>query len=253
MSEAAVKLSADEPAKPVLTPANDTHVLDVNETEKVLPLPLMLKVIATEYDKPLQSVVGEIAMATFGQGKLTSEEYFTLRLFDDKNIVGEKSAFCGMAGMRKLWPVANYMTEWFGPITDKLAFDTLLNGYGLPAIKMRGYYFSEGFRVPEQRQLRNRHDLKAFLTDPASYPFFSKPRSSSLSLGSASATGYDVGTGEIQLLGGKTVALDAFVDDIVTHFADGYMFQERVVPHKDVRAICGDRLPTVGDMMEVVR
>ncbi len=245
MSDAAVKLPAAAPAAPVLTPANDTHVLDVSETEKVLPLPLMLKAIATNYDKPLQHIVGEIAMATFGQGKLTSEEYFTLRLFDDKNIVGEKSAFCGMAGMRKLWPAANYMTEWFGPITDKLAFDTLLNGYGLPAIKMRAYYFTEGFRVPAQRQLRNRDDVKAFLTDPASYPFFSKPRSSSLSLGSASATGYDVATGQIQLLSGKTVALDAFVDDIITHFGDGYMFQERVVPHKDVRAICGDRLPTV--------
>ncbi len=248
MSEAAVKLPDPIPATLAATvpvPANDTHILDVSETEKVLPLPLMLKAISTQFDKPFQSIVGEIAMATFGKGKLSSEEYFTLRLFDDKNIIGEKSAFCGMAGMRNLWPAANYMTEWFGPITDKLAFDTLLNGYGLPAIKMRAYYFTEGFRVPAQRQLRIVDDLKAFLKDPASYPFFSKPRSSSLSLGSASATGYDAATGEIQLLSGKTVALDAFVDDIVTHFGDGYMFQERVVPHKDVRAICGDRLPTV--------
>ena len=226
-------------------PANDANVLDVAEAEKVLPLPLMLKSIAEKYNKPFQSVVGEIARASFGRGKLTSEEYFTLRLFDDANIVGEKSAFCGMSGMRSLWPAANFVQEWFGPITDKLAFDTLLNGYGLPAIKMRAYYFTEGFRIPAQRMLRQREDLRAFLTDPASYPFFSKPRASSLSLGSASATGYDAATGEIQLLGGKTVALDKFIDDIVTHFGTGYMFQERVKPHADVRKICGDRLPTV--------
>ena len=244
MSDAAVKLMEAAPA-PVLAPANDTHVLDVSETEKVLPLPLMLKVISTRFDKPLQSIVGEIAMATFGQGKLSSEEYFTLRLFDDKNIIGEKSAFCGMTGMRKLWPAANYISDWFGPITDKLAFDTLLRGYGLPVIKMRAYFCTAGFRVPAQRQLRSRDDLKAFLSDPASYPFFSKPRASLMSLGSASATGFDADTGHLQLLSGKTVALDAFIDDILTHFGDGYLFQERVVPHQDVRAICGDRLPTV--------
>jgi len=242
MSQLAEKLPAD-PAAP--KPANDTHVLDVAEAEKVLPLPLMLKTIAEKYNKPFQTTVGEIARATFGQGKLTSEEYFTLRLFDDAHIVGDKAAFCGMAGMRKLWPMANFQQEWFGPITDKLAFDTLMTGYGLPAIKMRAYYFTEGFRVPAQRMLRQRDDLKTFLTDPASYPFFSKPRASSLSLGSASATGYDAASGEIQLLGGKSVALDKFIDDIVTHFGSGYMFQERVKPHEEVRKICGDRLPTV--------
>ena len=248
MSEAAEKLTY--PATPVsaapkLQPANDTHVLDVAEAEKVLPLPFMLKTISAKYNKPLQTIVGEIAKTAFGPGKLSSEEYFTLRLFDDANIVGDKSAFCGNAGMRKLWTSANYTGEWFGPITDKLAFDTLIGGYGLPAIRMRAYYFTHGFRVPAQRMLRDRADLRAFLTDPASYPFFSKPRSSSLSLGSASATGYDAASGHIQLLNGKTVALEAFIDDIIMHFSDGYMFQERVVPHAAVRAICGDRLPTV--------
>ena len=243
MSDTATKL----PAAPAYTPkpANDTHVLDVAEAEKVLPLPMMLKKVSEGYHKPLQSIVMEIARASFGAGKLTSEEYFTLRLFDDANITGDKSWFCGMAGMRKLWPAANYQPEWHGVITDKLAFDTLMNGYGLPAIKMRAYYFTEGFRVPAQRMLRQRDDLKAFLTDPASYPFFSKPRASSLSLGSASATGYNAETGHIELLNGKSVELDKFIDDIVTHFGTGYMFQERVIPHQGVRDICGDRLATV--------
>ena len=245
MSQLAEKLPPDAiPAMP-MKPANDTNVLDVAEAEKVLPLPVLLKTISESYHKPLQTIVTEIAKAAFGQGRLSSEEYFTLRLFDDAHITGEKSAFCGMSGMRKLWPVANYMPEWFGAITDKLAFDTLVGGYGLPAIKMRAYYFTEGFRVPAQRMLRQREDLKAFLTDPASYPFFSKPRSSSLSLGSASATGYDAGTGTIALLNGKSVEIDKFIDDIVTHFGAGYMFQERVKPHEGVRAICGDRLATV--------
>lgn len=238
---------ADPAVDPHATPApaNDTNVLDVAEAEKVLPLPVMLTTIQERFGKPLPTIVTEIAKAAFGPGKLSTEEYFTLRLFDDAKIIGDKAAFCGMTGMRKLWPIANYMPEWYGPITDKLAFDTLLTGYGLPAIRMRAYYFTDGFRVPAQRMLRSRDDLKAFLTDPASYPFFSKPRSSSLSLGSASATGYDAASGEIRLLNGTSVGLDKFIDDIVTHFGAGYMFQERVTPHEGVRAICGDRLATV--------
>ena len=245
MSVPAEKPPADTaPAYPP-KPANDTHVLDVAETEKVLPLPMLLKKVSEGYRKPYQTMVGEIAKAAFGNGRLTSEEYFTLRLFDDAHIVGDKAAFCGMAGMRRLWPAANYQPEWHGVITDKLAFDTLIGGYGLPAIKMRAYYFTEGFRVPAQRMLRQRDDLRAFLSDPASYPFFSKPRASSLSLGSASATGYNAETGKIELLNGKTVGLENFIDDIVTHFGSGYMFQERVTPHQGVRDICGDRLATV--------
>ena len=246
MSQAAEKIAvAGAESITLPKPANDTHVLDVAEAEKVLPLPLMLKAVSDKYSKPLHHIVGEIAKAAFGPGKLSSEEYFTLRMFDDANITGDKSAFCGMSGMRKLWPAANYIPDWYGPITDKLAFDTLMTGYGLPAIKMRAYYFTEGFRVPAQRMLRQRDDLKVFLTDPKSYPFFSKPRSSSLSLGSASATGYNAETGMIELLNGKTVGIDDFIDDIVTHFGAGYMFQDRVKPHEGVRAICGDRLATV--------
>ena len=246
MSQPAEKLFAAE-AGSIQQPiaANDTHILDIAEAEKMLPLPVLLKTVAGRYGKTLHGIVGEIAKAAFGQGKLSSEEYFTLRLFDDANIVGDKAAFCGAAGMRKLWPLANYTPEWFGPITDKLAFDTLIAGYGLPAIRMRAYFFTEGFRVPAQRMLRHREDLKAFLTDPTSYPFFSKPRSSSLSLGSASATGFNAENGVIELLNGKSVGLEDFIDDIVTHFGAGYMFQERVKPHEGVRAICGDRLATV--------
>jgi hypothetical protein len=246
MGEPAVKLneSAVAELEPKSGAGGASNVLDVAEAEKVLPLPLMLKAASEKYGKPLQQIVMEIARLGFGAGRITAEEYFTLRLFDDANIRGDKAAFCGMASMRKLWPEVNFMQEWFGPMTDKLAFDTLLLGFGYPAIRTRAYY-SDQLPVPALRNLRSKADLRAFLTDPASYPFFSKPRSSSLSLGSASAEGYDAETGVIRLQGGKSVGLDRFIDDIAMHFGAGYMFQERVKPHAGVRAICGDRLATV--------
>jgi hypothetical protein len=227
-----------EPVKPT------AQVLDIAEAEKVLPLPLMLKAIATDYGKPLQSVVTDIARLSFGRTGLLTDEYFTLRLFDDKNLKSPKSAFAGKNGIRKVWMTANYKENWFGPMSDKLAFDTILSGFGLPVCKTKAY-FTTGYDVPALKVLRTRDALEGFLTDPENYPFFSKPRSSSLSLGSASAVTYDKETNSIRMLSGKLVKLSSFVDDILEHFSAGYLFQERVVPHTGVRRICGDRAATL--------
>ncbi len=234
---AAVK-PAVQPAKPA------AQVLDIAEAEKVLPLPLMLKAIATDYGKSLQSVVADIARLSFGKTGLLTDEYFTLRLFDEKNLQSPKNTFAGKNGIRKVWMTANYKENWFGPMSDKLAFDTMLAGFGLPVCKSKAY-FSTGYDVPAFKQMRTRAELEAFLTNPDNYPFFSKPRSSSLSLGSASAVTYDKETNAIRMLSGKSVKLSAFVDDILEHYSEGYLFQERVVPHQGVRKICGDRAATL--------
>ncbi len=239
MSAAVVEAkSAAQRAKPA------AQVLDIAEAEKVLPLPLMLKAIATDYGKSLQSVVADIARLSFGRTGLLTDEYFTLRLFDEKNLGSPKNTFAGKNGIRKVWMTANYKENWFGPMSDKLAFDTMLSGFGLPVCKSKAY-FSTGYDVPAFKQMRTRTELEAFLTNPDNYPFFSKPRSSSLSLGSASAVTYDKETNAIKMLSGKSVKLSAFVDDILEHYSEGYLFQERVVPHQGVRKICGDRAATL--------
>lgn len=230
--------SVAQPAKPA------AQVLDIAEAEKVLPLPLMLKAISTDYGKSLQSVVADIARLSFGKTGLLTDEYFTLRLFDEKNLQSPKNTFAGKNGIRKVWMTANYKENWFGPMSDKLAFDTMLAGFGLPVCKSKAY-FSTGYDVPAFKQMRTRPELEAFLTNPDNYPFFSKPRSSSLSLGSASAVTYDKETNAIKMLSGKSVKLSAFVDDIMEHYSEGYLFQERVVPHQGVRKICGDRAATL--------
>jgi hypothetical protein len=231
-------------AKSVPAADRSAQVLDIAEAEKVLPLPLMLKAIAGDYGKPLQSVVADIARLSFGRTGLLTDEYFTLRLFDEKNLQSPKTSFAGKNGIRKVWMTANYKENWFGPMSDKLAFDTLLGGFGLPVCKTKAY-FTTGYDVPALKVLNTRADLEAFLTDPHSYPFFSKPRSSSLSLGSASAVQYEPEAKAIRMLSGKSVPLAAFIDDILKHFAEGYLFQERVVPHAGVRQICGDRAATL--------
>ena len=44
---------------------------------------------------------------------------------------------------------------------------------------------------------------------------------------------------------GVATPVDAFIADIASHYGSGYLFQHRVSPHSEVRALCGDRLATV--------
>ncbi|MEZ5773879.1 MAG: sugar-transfer associated ATP-grasp domain-containing protein [Hyphomicrobiaceae bacterium] len=237
-------VGAGDAAPPASVPAPEKAALDLAEAEKVLALPQLLKAISERYEKPLQKIVTEIARLSFGRGKVATEEYFTLRLFDDANIVGEKSAFAGMKGMRDVWIEANYNSHWFGPMSDKLAFDTLIGGFGLPVIRTRAYYSADQ-NVRSLNMLRTPEALSAFLKDPASYPFFGKPKSSSLSLGSASAVAYEAEGDLVRLQNGKSIPLAQLVREIVANFGSGYLFQERVKPHEGVRAICGERIATV--------
>ena len=143
-----------------------------------------------------------------------------------------------------MWIHGNFMRDWLGVINDKLAFNALFGSYGMPVVKLKALYHTD-FVPPGYNPLRSADDIRTFLRNPDSYPFFSKPVRSSLSLGSASVVGYDEATDKLKFLSGKQVAAADFIDDIITNFEGGYLFQERVKPHDEVRALCGERAATV--------
>ena len=58
---------------------------------------------AADYGKPLQSVVTDIARLSFGRTALLTDEYFTLRLFDEKNLQSPKTSFAGKIGILHLF------------------------------------------------------------------------------------------------------------------------------------------------------
>ena len=74
---------------------------------------------------------------------------------------------------------------------------------------------------------------------------FGKPANGFQSLGSASFQHYD-GAGRM-LVGasGRETPLDEFVRDVTEHYGDGYLFQPRLSPHAQTKALCGERLSTV--------
>ena len=72
------------------------RILDIDPPEKTLPLPAMLKLVAEKHGKSLPNMVAEIARLSFGPGKVSTEEYFDLRLYDDALSPQEKKTFLGM-------------------------------------------------------------------------------------------------------------------------------------------------------------
>jgi hypothetical protein len=87
--------------------------------------------------------------------------------------------------------------------------------------------------------------LRSFLQHPERYPLFGKPIDGFQSLGSAALAGYNSITDEIAFVDGRRLAVDSLADYIARHYPKGYLFQKLLLPHADVRALCGDRLATL--------
>lgn len=220
-------------------------VLDTSVPEAPLPLPMLLKLATEKHGKPLGQMVTEIAKLGFGPGKIDVEEYFGLRLFDDKALAGQdKRTFMGMRACKNVGHAANQHSHWYACVNDKLAFNTLLGGYGLPVFATRGFYHAR-FALPALGQMRNAADILRFLRTSEAYPLFGKPTAGSKSLGTVGIESYEKVSDTLLLADGRRVAAPEVAEEIATAYDTGYIFQERGQPHADVRALSGPSIATV--------
>ena len=235
------RVAADAAAEPA------GSVLTVERTQSDLSLPILMRRVVSEYGKSFNQLIGDFARLGFGPGKLSVEEYFDLRLFDDAALNGaDKRQFVGLDVMRQLWDQVNFDQTWYGIMNDKLASATLLGGYGFPVIPVLAI-FAPALRLPAPPCLVLKTDdaLRVFLREPTNYPLFGKPSNALQSLGSMSFNAYVAERDALVAVDGAEIALEAFVADVTTHYASGYLFQKRLMPHSAIRAICGNRLATV--------
>ena len=225
--------------------ARRQSVLDTSVPEAPLPLPMLLKLAAEKHGKPFGQMVTEIAKLGFGPGKIDVEEYFGQRLFDDKALAGQdKRTFMGMRACKNVGHAANQHSHWYACVNDKLAFNTLLGGYGLPVFATRGYYHAR-FALPALGRMRKAADILSFLRRPENYPLFGKPTAGSKSLGTVGLESYDQASDTLLLADGRRVAAVEVADEIATSYDTGYIFQERGQPHADVSALSGPAIATV--------
>jgi Sugar-transfer associated ATP-grasp len=191
------------------------------------------------------SILGELWKLRLGVGRLSRDEYFELRLFDNDLYEGvDKKAFVGLEAARRIWFQANYRVDLFALANNKIASAIWFAAHGLPILPTIAL-FHEATGRPNSRLLRSDAELRTFLRKSEHYPLFGKPIEGSRSIGSASIECYVASNDSLITTAGQSISVDNFVAYVKTHAASGYQFQTRISPHATIREMCGDRLATV--------
>ena len=129
-------------------------------------------------------------------------------------------------------------------IRDKVLYTTMLKGMDLPTTETQAVAHCErGFGAINT--LRTSADVARFLTSEAVYPVFAKPLEGSKSVGSALLTGFNAEKGLIEMGNGKAFDIDAFAEEVVNDYPEGFTFQSAVQQHKAVSALAGQAVGTM--------
>ena len=229
----------------VKKPAKVKPILDTTEPEKPLPLPMLLTAVQQRYGQSLPKVVTEIARLGFGNGRVSAEEYFDLRLFDEAGLNGaNKHEFLGMRGCKYVGLTANHVEHWYACVSNKIVFYTLMAGFGLPTIKTRAYYHPIN-NLPALGLLRTPADIVTYFNCEGSTPTFGKPVNGSLSLGTVAVDDFDRPENMLVLSNGRRVAPEALAEEVIKAYPTGFLFQEKLVAHPDMQKLVGNRIGTV--------
>jgi hypothetical protein len=233
-----------KPVPAVTAAAAERPTLEFSHPKAELPMAAALqKMAAATATSPLK-VMRDYSSLAFGPGRVSFRDYTNLRLFDDARYAGtDKRTVVGARRNRDIAVAINYRHDWYGLVENKIAANAYLSAFGLPTIPTAAIY-AEKLAAAAPKLLASRDELGAFLRRDDVYPLFGKPAEGFQSLGSAGLARYSGADDRVERIDGETIRVDAFVEDVVTHYANGYLFQPLTSPHRDVVALCGDRLAT---------
>jgi len=225
--------------------SQETLVFDVARQKTAHGVDAVLsKMVAASKTSPLRLMRDYVSLA-FGPGKISFKDYNQLRLFDSAFWHGvDRKTVAGQRHVVAIHQTINYRLDWWGLLENKIASYSYLSTYGFPVIPLLAVY-RENLKTGGALVVSNAQQLHKVLTDEANYPMFGKPIEGLQSLGSIGLRRYLPARKSIETQDGRLVPLDAFVDQLRTHYPTGYVFQKFVSPHVAIRDLCGDRLATV--------
>ena len=218
-------------------------VIDADVTPFSFNLAGSLVTVTKQHGKTSMAQVAELTKLAFGVGKITAEEYFQFHLYDDRLSLEEKKRFLGRKAQNRIL-LAGIPQQWFALPHDKLLFYGLLQGLGhkVPTTQAIFHPFRRFGAVPA---LSDGDALANFLRHEARYPCFGKPVCGIRSVGVMSLESYDAGDDSLRTQEGRTLPVKDVIAAIEDHRKDGYLFQDRLLPHSDIQAICGERIASI--------
>lgn len=187
----------------------------------------------------------EILVLRFSRGKLDPEEYYYHGLYNDKDYsLSDKKKFIGLRAGAEINDLLNF-EEWRAVANDKLVLYSILQGLGLPSPQVYAVYRHPSRFFGAVPCLTDADSLKDFLRNQIRYPFFAKPVEGAFGTGALAVKAYEKGTDQITLFNEVKMGLEELVRTIDSSSVTGYLFQEYLMPHPDIKKICGECLSTV--------
>jgi hypothetical protein len=210
--------------------------------EPRLDLAQCMSHVMRELGKPVRRQISEIAGLAFDVGKVSPQEYYYYRLYEDQLTLAEKKEFVGIKAQDRIIQRCNPI-DWWSIAHDKLVCCSILQDLGYPTPRIQGVFhpIRTYGNVPVLKDLPS---LLSFLEQDARYPLFAKPITGIYSLGTAALDSFDPDTGALRSINGNQIDLSTFAADIAA-YPDGYVFQELLHPHPRLRERCGAATCTV--------
>jgi hypothetical protein len=195
--------------------------------------------------KPVLSQLTEMLKLHFSEGKITPVEYFNFELYNDQLFsFAAKCDFVGDRGKEKLHADFNNL-HWRAMATDKILFYILMRGLGLRIPKLYAVYGPARRALNGVPCITDAGVMRDFLQTGISYPFFAKPVRGAHGIGGIAVNSFDRGNDTLLLRTGQEVRVHDFVTNLLRLDERGYIFQECLVPHPEIRQACGDTLSTI--------
>lgn len=183
-------------------------------------------------------IAAETAALRFGPGKLSPQEYFYYRLWDERMPRADNKAFVGKMAQHPMH-VAAGSREWFATSADKILFHSIMTAAGHPIPETLAITQARR-HLPGIPTITDPESLARFLRDPSHYPLFAKQVAGKYSLSVISADSYDSGADEVTLLGGARRAVGDLAESLVA--GAGYLIQRRLKPAQELAERFGPRL-----------
>lgn len=235
---------------------NWSRLLDVGAAPRVAWARVLLRHarrVRRETGKGVIAQLAEVAVLRLGPGRLRPMHYYHWEIHDDARYPwARKREFID-------WPVPRLGgrvndIQWRAVSRDKLAMYAFFAGNAIPHPRVIAFYHPGGRRSGTATCLPTPEAVGDYLRTRMAYPFFGKPVNAAHGRGASLVEGYDASRDRLCLPGGESVAVDAYVRDVVQRAArrapalgsaDGYLFQDAIRQHAALRPIVGERVCTL--------
>ena len=203
---------------------------DFARYKPALNLSECMRLAQAQCGKSYSAQVKDIYRLKKGDGKLSAQDYYYYRLYDDTQYSkAEKYRFLSESVHRGMIAKCCEHT-WWATADDKFVAYQYLHACGLPVPETQAVYHPAERGYGRTPQLKSLDALAQFLAKEARYPIFAKPVDSVASFGAYVIRGYD--NGQVITEGNLPQPVQAFAAELGQD--SGYLLQSLLRPHPDL-------------------